>query len=85
MILLVKLYAQFHPSRELELRAVVETKIRIPVRAVLGIKFGCVSQNKSKAKPVDIASVPRLPMIGRSTMYPARSAPGNPMILRITC
>jgi hypothetical protein len=34
MILLVKLYAQFHPSRELELRAVVEIKMRIPVRAV---------------------------------------------------
>ena len=34
MMLLVKLYAQFHPSRELELRAVVEIKMRIPVRAV---------------------------------------------------
>jgi hypothetical protein len=42
MILLVKLYAQFHTSRELELRDVVENKMRIPVRAVLGIKFGCV-------------------------------------------
>ena len=42
IILLVKLYAQFHPSRELELREVVESKMRIPVRAILEIKFGCV-------------------------------------------
>jgi len=30
--LLVKLYAQFHPSKELEDRAVVEARMKTPVR-----------------------------------------------------
>ena len=34
MMLLVKLYAQFQPSRELEVRAVVEIRMNIPVRTV---------------------------------------------------
>lgn len=35
MILLVKLYAQFQPSRALEFRAVVEIKMKIPVKTGL--------------------------------------------------
>jgi hypothetical protein len=42
-------------------------------------------RSQRKIRPVDIDRVPRLPKIGRSTIYPARSAPGNPMTLRITC
>jgi hypothetical protein len=34
MTLLVKLYAQFQPRRALEVRAVVETRMKTPVRAV---------------------------------------------------
>jgi len=35
--------------------------------------------------PVEMASVPRRPRIGNSTRYPARSAPGTPITLKMTC
>jgi hypothetical protein len=40
MTLLQKLYAQFHPRRALEVRAVVETRMNTPVRA--GVAGGCI-------------------------------------------
>lgn len=39
MTLLVKLYVQFQPKRALDVRAVVETSIKTPVRAVFFCKY----------------------------------------------
>ena len=84
--LLVKIYAELHPRRAFEVRAVVEARINTPVRTELSdiIRGADLDKEYSNAR-VEIESVPRRPRNGSSTMYPARSAPGAPMTLKITC
>ena len=89
MMLLVKLYAQFHPRSALELRAVVDIRMNTPVRTMCTKIVNVQDKRRSRWQYidllVDIESVPRRPRIGSSTIYPASSAPGTPMTLRITC
>jgi len=88
MMLLVKLYAQFHPRSALELRAVVDMRMNTPVRTTCTkVRYIVRNINGDSGEDllVEIESVPRRPRIGNSTMYPASSAPGTPMTLRITC
>lgn len=83
--LLVKLYPQFHPSSAFDVRAVVDARMKIPVRTWSN------SVNTSHASGlgwhilVNIERVPRRPRNGNSTQYPAMRAPGIPITLRMIC
>jgi len=86
MTLLVKLYAEFHPRRAFDVWEVVEARINTPVRTTLSVIIRRSDPDEKCANAhVEMESVPRRPRNGSSTMYPARSAPGTPMTLKITC
>ena len=83
-MLLKKLYRQFHASSTSDERAVVDAKMKTPVRTVIPLSelVECKRQRYSR---VEIDSVPLLPSSGSSTIQPASSAPGTPSTLSITC
>ena len=84
--MLVKLYTQFQPKRELDEHTVVETRIKTPVRAInLVMLFTFYGGDEKSNVPVDMASVPCQPRIGNSTRYPASRALGTPITLKMTC
>ena len=60
MMLLTKLYAQFHPKRALEEREVVEARIKTPVRTAENV-IDYLRSTWSYNVLVNIERVPRLP------------------------
>lgn len=87
--LLVNVYPQFHPSKASDVRAVVLANKNMPVRTVWREWVEVISMNRAfnlrSNLRVEIASVPLRPKYGSSTSQPARTAPGTPITLRITC
>ena len=84
----VKVYAQFQPSKAFEVLAVVPQKRNVPVKSVEIAKVPflnpCVSRSQTRNGTDCNRNIAHLPMYGRSTIHPARIAPGRPMTDNIT-